>query len=342
MNTVTLGKTGITVCKNGFGALPIQRVSLDEAMKILHRAYEGGINYFDTARAYSDSEEKLGAAFSGMRDKIFIATKTMAKSAEGFWKDLETSLKTLKTDYIDVYQLHMAKKCYAPGDDSGLYEAMEEAKKKGMIRHIGITAHLLNVAEEIVESDLYETLQFPFNYLSTNREVALVNRCKEKNIGFISMKALSGGLITDSRVAYAFQNTFENALPIWGIQRLSELEEFLSYNDNPPAMTAEITEIMEKDKKEIAGDYCRGCAYCMPCPQGIAINNCARMSLLLRRSPSEGWLSENWQNEMKKIEDCVECGKCKSKCPYELDTPNLLKKNYEDYKKVLSGEVKVS
>lgn len=342
MNSVTLGNTGITVNKNGFGALPIQRVSLDEAVKILHRAYEGGIRYFDTARAYTDSEEKLGAAFCNMRDKIYIATKTTATTVEGFWKDLETSLKTLKTDYIDVYQFHMAKKCYSPDDGTGLYEAMLEAKQKGLIRHIGITAHLMNIAEEIIESGLYETLQFPFNYLSADREIEIVNKCKEKNIGFISMKALSGGLINDSKAAFAFQNIYENALPIWGIQKIEELEEFLSFNDNPPAMTDDIKAIIKKDKEELSGEYCRGCSYCMPCPQGITIFNCARTSLMLRRAPSKYWLSKEWQNEMKKIESCLDCGQCKSKCPYELDTPNLLRKNYEDYKKILSGEIKVN
>lgn len=342
MNTVTLGNTGITVNKNGFGALPIQRVSKDEAVKILHRAYDGGIRYFDTARAYTDSEEKLAAAFSGMRDKIYIATKTTALTVEGFWKDLETSLKTLKTDYIDVYQFHMAKICYAPDDGLGMYEAMLEAKKQGMIRHIGVTAHLMNVAEEIVESGLYETLQFPFNYLSTDREIEIVKKCKEKNIGFISMKALSGGLINDAKAAFVFQDMYDNALPIWGIQKIEELEEFLSFNDNPPAMTDDIKAVIKKDKEELSGEFCRGCSYCMPCPQGITIFNCARTSLMLRRAPSKYWLSEEWQNEMKKIETCVNCGQCKSKCPYELDTPNLLRKNYEDYKKILSGEIKVN
>ena len=292
MSMVTLGSTGICVNKNGFGALPVQRVTKEDAVYLLRKAYDGGIRFFDTARAYSDSEEKLGAAFEGMREKVFISTKTMAKDVEGFWKDLETSLSLLKTDYIDIYQFHNPSFCPKPGDGTGLYEAMLEAKAQGKIRHIGITNHRMSVAEEIIESGLYETLQFPFCYLATDREKALVQGCKEKNIGFIAMKALSGGLITNSAAAYAFEDQYDNVLPIWGVQREKELDEFLSYIACPPAMTDEIKTIIEKDQKELSGNFCRGCGYCMPCPAGIEINTCARMSLLLRRSPSANQLTE--------------------------------------------------
>ena len=179
MSMVTLGSTGICVNKNGFGALPVQRVTKEDAVYLLRKAYDGGIRFFDTARAYSDSEEKLGAAFEKMREKVFISTKTMAKDVEGFWKDLETSLSLLKTDYIDIYQFHNPSFCPKPGDGTGLYEAMLEAKAQGKIRHIGITNHRMSVAEEIIESGLYETLQFPFCYLATDREKALVQGCKE-------------------------------------------------------------------------------------------------------------------------------------------------------------------
>ena len=274
MSMVTLGSTGICVNKNGFGALPVQRVTKEDAVYLLRKAYDGGIRFFDTARAYSDSEEKLGAAFEGMREKVFISTKTMAKDVEGFWKDLETSLSLLKTDYIDIYQFHNPSFCPKPGDGTGLYEAMLEAKAQGKIRHIGITNHRMSVAEEIIESGLYETLQFPFCYLATDREKALVQGCKEKNIGFIAMKALSGGLITNSAAAYAFEDQYDNVLPIWGVQREKELDEFLSYIACPPAMTDEIKTMIEKDQKELSGNFCRGCGYCMPCPAGIEINTC--------------------------------------------------------------------
>ena len=341
MSMVTLGSTGICVNKNGFGALPVQRVTKEDAVYLLRKAYDGGIRFFDTARAYSDSEEKLGAAFEGMREKVFISTKTMAKDVEGFWKDLETSLSLLKTDYIDIYQFHNPSFCPKPGDGTGLYEAMLEAKAQGKIRHIGITNHRLAVANEAIDSGLYETLQFPFCYLATEKDLELVKKCKEADMGFIAMKALSGGLINNSAAAYAFEAQYDNVLPIWGVQRRSELEEFISYIDNPPVMNDEIKALIEHDRNELSGEFCRGCGYCMPCPAGIEINNCARMSLMLRRAPSDAQLTPEMQAKMKKIENCLHCNKCKSKCPYGLDTPTLLQKNYEDYKRVLAGEVSV-
>ncbi len=338
MGRITLGSTGIITEQNAFGALPIQRISTTEAVKLLRRAYEGGMTFFDTARAYSDSEEKLGIAFEGMRDKIIIATKTGAFTPEGFWRDLEQSLRNLKTDYIDIYQFHFPRQCYRPGDGTGMYECMLEAKAQGKIRHIGITNHLIGVAEEIVESGLYETLQFPFSYLSDQREINLVRRCEEKNIGFIAMKALAGGLITNSAAAYAAIARYPNVLPIWGVQREHELEEFLGYFDSPPTLDAELEAVIEKDRRELTGDFCRGCGYCMPCPQGIVINQCARISLMIRRAPSAGWLTEEWQRNMEQIETCIGCGKCSARCPYSLDTPALLRKNLEDYRRVVRGE----
>ena len=337
--TVTLGSTGITVNKNGFGALPVQRVSKEDGAALLKKAYENGITFFDTARAYSDSEEKIGLALSDVRNHIYIATKTMADSAEGFWKDLETSLTLLKTDYIDIYQFHNPSFCPKPGDGSGLYEAMLKAKEQGKIRHIGITNHRLAVAHEAIESGLYETLQFPFCYLSTEKDSELVQSCKDHNMGFIAMKSLSGGLITNSAAAYAFADQYDNVLPIGGIQKESELDEFLSYIDNPPAMTPEIKNLIESDRTQLSGSFCRGCGYCMPCPVGIEINNCARMSLLLRRSPSEGHLSAQGQAKMMKIKDCLHCNQCMSHCPYGLNTPELLARNLKDYEEVLAGKV---
>lgn len=338
---VRLGKTEIVVNKNGFGALPIQRISDEAAVYLLRRAYDGGIRFFDTARAYSDSEHKLGLAFADIRENLYIATKSGAKTGEAMREDLKKSLENLKTDYIDIYQFHNPAFCPKPGDNSGLYDAALEAKKEGKIRHIGITNHRLSVAQEAIESGLYETLQFPFCYLASEKDEELVEGCKKADMGFIAMKALSGGLITNSAAAYAHAAQYENVLPIWGVQRERELDEFLSYVTKPPVMTKELSELIEKDRAELAGEFCRGCGYCMPCPVGIEINNCARMSLLLRRSPSAKQLTEEAQKKMMLVENCLHCNQCKSKCPYGLDTPALLQRNLEDYKNVLAGRVSV-
>ncbi len=341
MQTIKLGKTGIETNKNAFGALPIQRISDEAAVTLLRKAYENGMTFFDTARMYSDSEHKVGLAFEGMREKVIIATKTGAQNAEGFWKDLETSLTNLKTDYIDIYQFHNPAFCPKPGDESGLYDAALQAKEQGKIRHIGITNHRLAVAHDAIDSGLYETLQFPFCYLATDKDIELVEKCKAADMGFIAMKALSGGLITNSAAAYAYLAQYDNVLPIWGVQREAELDEFLSYIDNPPAMTEEIKALIDKDRAELLGEFCRGCGYCMPCPAGIEISMCARMSLMIRRAPSADYLGEVWQEKMGKIEACLHCGQCKGRCPYNLDTPALLAKNLEDYKNVLAGKVTV-
>lgn len=335
MQTVTLGKTGLVVSKNGFGALPIQRITKAEAVYLLQKAFYHGINYFDTARMYTDSEEKMGAAFQYTRDKIIISTKTGAGNVEDFWKDLENSLTKLKTDYIDIYQFHNPPFCPKPGDESGLYDAVLKAKEQGKVRYIGITNHRLSVAKEAIASGLYETMQFPFCYLATDADMEIVNLCREENMGFIAMKALSGGLINDSALAYAYLAQFDHVAPIWGVQRESELDEFLSYQENPPVLTGEMKAQIEKDRIDLSGEFCRGCGYCMPCPAGIEINNCARMSLMLRRAPKSEYLTEEWQEKMKKIEGCLECGQCMTKCPYGLKTPELLKKNYEDFKTFL-------
>lgn len=333
MRTVRLGKTEITSPQNAFGALPVQRVSEEYAVMLLTRAFDAGFTFFDTARAYTDSEKKVGMAFSRMRDKVTIATKTAAQTGDALIKDLETSLRTLKTDYIDIYQLHNPSFCPRPGDGSGLYEALEKAKAEGKILHIGITAHRPDVAREAVLSGLYETLQFPFCYLATETDTDIVRLCVEQDVGFIAMKGLSGGLLTNSAAAYAWMAQFENVLPIWGIQRESELAEFIAYMKEPPQMTAEVRSVIERDRAELIGNFCRACGYCMPCPVGIEINNCARMSQLIRRSPSAQHLTEEARAKMMKIEECVNCGSCKSKCPYGLDTPELLRLNLADYKK---------
>lgn len=341
MNTVLLGSTGIKVKQNAFGALPVQRDDMETSVKILRRAYEGGMRFFDTARAYSDSEEKIGAALADVRSDIFIASKSMAKKPDDFKLQLDTSLNKLRTDYIDIYQFHCADRVYRPNDGTGMYECMLEAKAAGKINHIGITAHKIEIAFEAVKSGLYETLQFPFSYLSGPREIELVKLCREQNVGFIAMKGLAGGLITNSKAAMAFMNDFDNVLPIWGIQRMSELEEWLAYFNDTPVMDDETATYIAEERKTLSGDFCRGCGYCMPCPQGILINQCARMSLMLRRAPSANWLTPAMQEEMRKTEKCIDCRQCVSRCPYSLDTPSLLRKNYEDYKKILAGEIRV-
>ncbi len=332
---VTIGKTGITVEKNGFGALPVQRVDKGEAVKLLRRAYDGGFQYFDTARNYTDSEEKLGEAFSHMRDQIVIATKTGAGDGDGVRRDLETSLRNLRTDYIDIYQFHNPRTCPRPDDGTGRYEAALEAQAAGKIRFISITSHRLDVATEAIRSGNFATLQYPFNYLSTEKEIAIMRAAVDAGMGFLAMKGLSGGLINNSAAAAVWMNLYPQVVPLWGIQREHELDEFLAHMKNPPALTPELQAVIDRDRAQLQGEFCRSCGYCMPCPQGIVINQAARMSLLRRRAPVSSNLNDNGIAMMKKIETCLNCRSCADKCPYGLDTPALLQRNYKDFMEIL-------
>ena len=303
------------------------------------------MRYFDTARGYTDSEEKLGLAFGNgwlRREEVYIATKTHAKTPEAFRKDLETSLGMLKTDYVDVYQFHNLPQCFRPGDGTGMYECMAEAKAQGKIRHIGASAHRIGVAWEVAESGLYETLQYPMSYLAEDRELALLRLCQQRNVGFVAMKGLAGGLITNARAAMAFMSQFDGLIPIWGVQRERELDDWLGFMDETPALNDELKDAIEADRRALMGSFCRGCGYCMPCTAGIQINSCNRMSLMIRRAPSAKWLSDPWPEEMAKIDDCVDCRRCVEKCPYELDVPKLLRQNLADYRNVLAGRTNVT
>lgn len=335
MAKIRLGKTELLVEKQGFGCLPIQRCTKEEAAALLRRAVEGGMNYFDTARSYSDSEEKMGYALNGLRDRVYLATKSHAKTGEEMTQHLETSLKNLNTDHIDVYQFHNPAFCPVPGGTDGLYDAALKAQQAGKIRFISITNHRLAVAREAIDSGLYATLQFPFSYLSGPQELELVEKCQQADMGFIAMKGMAGGLIRDGYAASAFMEDYPHVLPIWGVQHDWELEQFLDCVQHPAQMTPERRAVIDHDRRELSGDFCRGCGYCMPCPAGIEINNCARMSLMLRRSPAQSWLSPEWQEKMERINQCLHCGHCTSKCPYGLDTPKLLRANYEDYQTFL-------
>ena len=313
MKTLTLGKTGLVVTKTSMGCLPVQRCDKDYAIKLLQAAYDGGIRYFDTANAYTDSEEKIGLALSDVRDQIVISTKSAARDKAGVLAHIQNEVPD-------------------PNDPDGAYAGALEAKARGWIRHIGVTTHRVQVAEDCIKSGWFETLQFPFSYISSERDLALAEKCKEADMGYIAMKGLAGGMLTNVRACHAFMNLYDNVVPIWGIQKMEELKAWLDAAEEDPHMDAELDAFIKKERQELSGSFCRSCGYCMPCPVGIEIRNCARMNMLLRRSPWQQYMTPEWQAKMNKIEDCLECRSCASKCPYQLDTPNLLKYMLKDYR----------
>lgn len=329
MRQIILGRTKLSVGASSFGALPIQRLSKEEASYLLRLAYEKGMNYFDTAYSYTDSEEKIGLALSDVRDKIVISTKSGASDRKTFVKHAEESLRRLKTDYIDILQLHNPKTVPLEGDE--LYEGLLDLKKRGIIRFIGYTNHSSQRAEQAVRSGLYDTIQYPFSYLSSDREIKLYELARDSDVGFIAMKALSGGLISNATAAKAFFNTLPFAVPIWGIQRERELMEFICLEEDPPRYDDDMKTLIEREKKELSGSFCRACGYCMPCPVGIDITLSARMKLLLSRMPYEQFMNERTMERMLRVNDCKNCRKCVERCPYGLDTPSHLKENLAYY-----------
>ena len=332
MRKIRLGKTELMVTSTAMGCLPVQRCDEDYAVRLLQAAYEGGINYFDTANAYTDSEKKIGLALSDVRDKIIISTKSAARDKAGVLAHIENSLRMMKTDYIDLFQFHQVTEVPDPNDPNGAYAGALEAKERGWIRHIGVTSHRVNIAEDCIASGLFETLQFPFSYISSERDLALAQKCKEADMGFIAMKGLAGGMLNNARACHAFMKSHDNVVPIWGIQKLEELEQWLALAEEDPDLDEGLSAFIRQERQELSGSFCRSCGYCMPCPAGIEIFNCARMNMLLRRSPWQQYMTDAWREKMEKINDCIGCHSCSSRCPYQLDTPNLLKYMLKDYR----------
>ncbi len=334
METTTWRKAGISPTRMGFGCLPIQRLGKKEAAALVRRAYDAGARFFDTARAYTDSEEKVALALGDVRSEIIIATKTAAKTAAEFERDLAASLKTLQTNYIDIYQFHNPPFVPIPGGADGLYDAMKRAQSEGKVRFIGITQHSGERAMQAVRSGLYDTLQYPFNRLATDEDIALVRACEEAGMGFIAMKALSGGLVTDAAIPFAYLRQFEHVVPIWGFQREEELQQVLGFEATPPALDDEMRKKIDQDRAQLAGSFCRGCGYCLPCPAGIPINNANRMTQLLTRSPVQGWLTPEMRAEMRRIDECIQCRACESRCPYHLKPYETLKGHLDFYEEL--------
>ena len=329
MRTMPLGKTGLTVTKPAFGALPVQRRGRAEGAALLRRAYEGGIRYFDTANSYTDSEEKLGLALSDVRREVVISTKSMGRDYDTVREHIELSLQRLRTDYVDLFQFHMVSGW--EDLDNGAFAAAEDARRQGLVRHIGVTSHRLAFAFELTRSGRFETLQFPFSYLSTEEECRLVRECLDAGMGFIAMKALAGGLLTNARAVHAFMREQEGVVPIYGIQTEEELDQWLALAREDPPLDDGLRAVIDADRRQLTGQFCRSCGYCMPCPQGIEIRNCARMDMLIRRAPWRPYFTPEWQEKMERIRDCLDCGRCRARCPYHLDTPALLKYMLKDY-----------
>ena len=322
-----LGKTGLNISRMGFGGIPIQRIDAEGTKALMLRLKEAGVNYIDTARAYTVSEAYLGYALEGIREHFILATKSVSRTAEGMAADIETSLKNLRTDFIELYQIHnpsmqQFEQVIAPG---GALEALQAAKAAGKIGHIGITAHSLEVFAAALECDWVETIMFPYNIVETQGE-KLIRKCREKNIGFIAMKPLAGGAIEDARLAMRFLAADPHVtVAIPGMAEPKELDENLAaFSDSSP-LTPEELAGCNAVRSQLGTQFCRRCNYCAPCSQGIAIPSVFLFQGYLDRYGLGDWAKERYAALPKKASDCIGCGACEARCPYDLPIRKILK-----------------
>ncbi len=327
MEYVTLGKTGLTISRLGFGGIPIQRVNAAVTRKLVEAMAEKGINYIDTARGYTVSEEYLGEALEGLRDKFVLATKSMARTKEAMAADIETSLSNLRTDYIDVYQVHnpnveQLEQVMAPG---GALEALMEAKEAGKIGHIGLTGHTMELFEKAVELDWVETFMFPYNIVETQGE-ELMKKCSERNIGFIVMKPMAGGAIEDPELALRFICSNPDAdVVIPGMYDLKEIDQNLSAVENTTPLSESELQKIKDIREQLGTNFCRRCNYCQPCTVGINISGVFLFQGYLDRYGLEDWARARYATLPVKASACVDCGACEPRCPYSLPIRQMLK-----------------
>lgn len=334
MEYITLGKTGLRVSRMGFGGIPIQKVDASVTHALMERLAQRGVNYIDTARGYTVSEQFLGEALEGgLREKFVIATKSMSRTKEDMARDIDISLKNLRTDYIDLYQIHNPslaelEQVLAPG---GALEALMEAKAAGKIRHLGLTAHMAAVFERALELDWVETVMFPYNIVETQGE-ELMAKCREKNVGFICMKPMAGGALEDARLALRFIRQNENvSVVIPGMYDIREIDENLSAMEDISALTSDELAKIETIRKELGTQFCRRCNYCQPCTAGISISGIFVLEGYLRRYGLGDWAQKRYDALNKKAGDCVGCGACEKRCPYQLPIRQMLARCKQEF-----------
>lgn len=325
-----LGNTGMTVSELGFGGIPILRLESGEAERIVRHAFDRGITFYDTANAYRDSEAKMGRAFAGIRDKVIIATKTMKRDGEGALEQLEQSLQRLQTDYIDLYQLHQVAQesvwqtISAPG---GALAALQKAKEAGKIRYLGVTSHSRPMAIKLIQTGLFSTVQFPFNFIEEDAAGDLHPEARRIGLGILVMKPFAGGVIDNANVAFKYLRQFPDAIPLPGFDSVAAVDEVVSFYEKPNQVSAEDEAMMATYRRELGQQFCRRCEYCQPCPQGVMITPAMGYQVVARRmSPAVS--VEFSRMAMETIPQCIDCGICIQRCPYNLPIPTMLKKHY--------------
>ena len=339
MEKIRLGKTGMMVTRLGFGGIPIQRLTEDEAVRVVQKCLDLGINFIDTANAYSTSEERIGKAVKGRRQDVFIATKSGARTHEEIEKHLELSLKRLDTDYIDLYQFHgvndLATLDKILDPENGLYKVFEAARQAGKIRHIGITSHQMDVAKAHIKSDRFETLMFPFNFITSEPASEILPLCQKHDVEFIDMKPMAGGMLQDATVAFKYLLQFPDMVVIPGIEKPHEIEEIAAIYEGFHEMTSAQLARMQELRDELGTRFCRRCDYCQPCNQEIPISMLMTFPSFVKRLPPDWFFKGPWiSGAMEKATSCTECGECEVRCPYDPPIREMIKDSYNLYEQV--------
>ncbi|MCI6961566.1 MAG: aldo/keto reductase [Clostridiales bacterium] len=335
MEYTNLGNTGLKVSRLGFGGIPIQRITQEEATALIHKLPEYGINYIDTARGYTVSEEYLGIAMEGIRDKFVLATKSMARTKEAMEKDIETSLKNLRTDHIDLYQVHNAPPAQMKivTGEGGALEALLEAKAAGKIGHIGVTAHEVATFEMALDMDWVETIMFPYNFVEL-QAADLIRKCAEKGKGFICMKPLAGGAIENAPLAMRFiASNKDITVNIPGMANEDELKQNVAAACDPAPLSEDDLKEVQNIRDTLGNQFCRRCNYCQPCTMGINISFCFTINGYLTRYGLKDWAIGRYKGMAVEPNACIECGMCESRCPYHLPIIEMLKDVYSNFQK---------
>ena len=329
MDQVRLGKTGLWVSRVGFGGIPIQRLSEEDAVSVVQGCLDLGVTFIDTAHGYTTSEERIGKAIAGRREGLVLATKTPARDVATAGEHVELSLNRLGVERIDLCQLHGVSsydKMEAVLGPGGALEALQAARDRGQIGHIGFSSHSLEVAQEMIRTGLFETVQFPFNFIATEPAEELLPLVREADMGFIAMKPMGGGMLERADLAFKYLFQFPGVVPDPGIERVQEMEEIVGLTERAVLTPADWA-VIEALRQELGTRFCRRCNYCQPCPQGIPISGVLNYRSAWKRMPSESSLGEGWQQNMELADTCQECGECEERCPYQLPIRELLKES---------------
>jgi len=334
MEKIRLGKTNLKVSRIGFGGIPIQTPPEEKAVKIVKNCLDLGINFFDTSRVYTNSEERIGKALSGRRKEAIIATKTVSRTVEKISEDLETSLKNLGTTYVDLYQFHNVsteedlKTVIAPG---GPLDLVRQAKDKGKVRHIGITSHRLEVAKAAVKAGCFETIMIALNFVNTEAADQLLEMAHKHDTGVIIMKPMAGGMLENPVLAFKYLMQFPDILLLVGIAKEGEMEENLRIVEAPASISEADRREMDRIREELGRGFCRMCNYCQPCPQHIMISAIMYTKVALTRFDPERIFKGEWDKFMEKVPDCIDCGECEERCPYNLPIRERIKEAADIY-----------